>query len=193
MGVAGEPVITDIIFEENKEPCPSVDWLIRSTNEECKENIEKLFSYCASKDIDVRFENVATSYFSPRENNIVLSSKFGPKNTYYTFLHEIGHALVSHDMGIMNKKPIKFFVNYPGYVGKNGEPYQEEGSISKKDYNRYMTSLIHEEMDAWRKGIDIAGNLGLPLDLYEYWNFASECIDGYIDYKNNGYQAEKNA
>lgn len=173
-------MITEMNFSE-ENPCPTVEWHKEYDDEEYEVAMEKLLSFCGSEGITVESGYSERSFFQPDENLLFISNRFGPKKMYFKLLHEIGHALVSRDLNLIGEQdPIGFFLNYPGYVGKNGMPHKVGGKARKADYSRYMISLIHEEMDAWRKGMDIASMLELPLGLYEYWEHASEMVDHYI-------------
>lgn len=174
-------MITEMCFVEGEDPCPSVKWHLAMTEEEYTNAIEKLLSLCGSYGIEVQRTNESFCNFDPFNNVISLSTLFGLKKTYFKLLHEVGHALNDSHLGLLgDDDPCAYFIHYPGYVAKSGIPHKRH-SISLSDYKRSFVSVLHEELDAWRKGIDVAHMIGLPLSLYEYWKHASECVESYID------------
>jgi hypothetical protein len=112
-----------------------------------------------------------------------MNSRLSLKKLYHVLLHESGHVVINQDM-ISEEDHTEYLLNYPGNVNKNTEAYIAEGDnehkLTKKDHRRYMVSLIHEECDAWRKGLDIAAMLELPLNLYDFYSDATTGIESYI-------------
>jgi|GEM_PF-2610111 hypothetical protein len=176
-------MITTMSFKAGTDPCPTVSWGGNYSNEQLQDGIEKLVSFCASKGVEVRFGTRERCSHAIGLKLITMNSRLSLKKLYHVLLHESGHVVINQDM-ISEEDHTEYLLNYPGNVNKNTEAYIAEGDnehkLTKKDHRRYMVSLIHEECDAWRKGLDIAAMLELPLNLYDFYSDATTGIESYI-------------
>lgn len=176
-------MITEIDFDTDEDPCPTIEWKRETTDDEFITGIEKLTSLCASYGIDVDFGYNNSCTHHSGQNKISMNNRFKPQRLFYVLLHETGHMVINKAM-CRGKNHTEFLLNYPGNVDRNNKCYTAEGGreskLSKKDQRRRMVTIVHEELDAWRKGIDIAAMLELPLDLYEYYSVATKGVESYI-------------
>lgn len=173
-------MLTEMQFVEGEDPCPSIEWHKKMTDEEYEHAIERLLSLCGDYGVEIERTNEFRSTFNPFDKVLTLSTRYGLKKTYFKLLHEIGHVLVGQELGLLGEDdPSGYFIHYPGFVGRSGVPHRTT-KMSMKDFKRSTFSIIHEELDAWRKGIDIAHMLELPLGLHDYWEHASESVETYV-------------
>ncbi|HUW47205.1 MAG TPA: hypothetical protein VMW36_00455 [Patescibacteria group bacterium] len=169
-------MITEMDFEAD-DPCPTIVWHKDFSDDEYSDAIEKLMSFCMSYGVGIHIDGNSTSEYQLWTNRIILNGRCGFERTYYELLHEIGHMVVHKDL--KKKDDTAFLLHYPGYVGKE-LLYMTGDKKTKADLRRLNTAVIHTELDAWRKGTDIASLLSLPLGLYDYWEFASRQVETYL-------------
>lgn len=86
--------------------------------------------------------------------------------TLYYLLHEAGHA-----QQYKNPITLKRF----HYAVEN----------KKTNTNIFKVHIIHQEIDAWQKGIKIAKKLNLKINVLDYEKFAAEKLMTYINYYTN--------
>ena len=176
-------MITEMVFEKGGDPCPTVEWQREMSKDECYRGIEKVVSFCASMGVEVEFGYNKTCTHMISKKIIAMNTRLSPCKMFYVLLHEAGHAVL-HETMTADSDHTEFMLNYPGNVNKDNKAYVAEGDrehrLSRKDRRRYMITLIHEELDAWRKGIDIAAMLELPLNLYDYYSQATEGVESYV-------------
>lgn len=176
-------MITEMQFEYGTDPCPTIEWNREMTTEEYMQCIELVLNFCFSLGVDVEFSYNGLCTHKSAENKISMNTRFGLKKFYHVLLHEAGHMLINNEM-IDRDNHTQFLINYPGNVNKNNKVYAGEGGqeykLTKMDRRRRMITIIHEELDAWRKGIDIAHMLGLPLSLYDFYSDATKGVESYV-------------
>lgn len=103
--------------------------------------------------------------FEDREVHI--STKAKPENRLYSLLHECGH--------------IKEYTN-------SIEPYFKKYPTASKVFKdaRFSYSYearieaIEEEINAWRRGEEIAKELNISLNVKKYRRYGAKCVMGYV-------------
>lgn len=168
-------MINEMSFEKDHDPCPSVEWDNNFDESVVKSALEKLISFSEGEGVEVVITHNEKSRYSPEQNIIFLNAKYGVRRMYYTLLHELGHFSIFKNLWD-GEDGTAYLIHYPGFVGKSSVPYSKNGY----KFKRFWFSRIHEELDAWRKGIDIAAMLMLPLSLYEYTDRASKSVFTYF-------------
>lgn len=176
-------MITEMNFEYGTDPCPTIEWNREMTAEDYMECIERVLSFCSSLGVEVELSYNGLCTYKTTESKITMNTRYGLKKFYHVLLHEAGHMLINEEM-IDRDNHTQFLINYPGNVDKNSKAYAGEGGrehkLTKLDRRRRMITMIHEELDAWRKGLDIAHMLGLPLSLYDYYSDATRGVESYV-------------
>lgn len=169
-------MITEMDFEAD-DPCPTIKWDEDFSESQLKEALEATISFATSEGVEVIFGYNLESTWSWKNNAIFINSRLGVERMYYTMLHELGHYLVYRDLRD-EENPTPYMLHYPGFVGRHSRFYAKNKGLSSK---RFWFSRIHEEMDAWRKGMDVATMLDIPLSLYAYIDRASRGVDTYME------------
>jgi len=176
-------LITEIKFKKGKDACPTIEWRRKMSDEEFKTATEKVVCFAASTGVEVKFSSRYRCTHKVCDKIIYMNSRMKPSKTYYILLHEMGHSVIQSYM-TKGQDHSEYMLNYPGNVDENTMCYTAEGGrehlLSKKDQRRRNITIIHEELDAWRKGIDIAAILQLPLSLYDYYSMATKGVESYV-------------
>jgi hypothetical protein len=96
--------------------------------------------------------------------NTNLKSK---KNQIYSLLHECGHALAYNSKDYKNKFPNLAAMRF------------KEVKVNKRR-NAVKCEIIAEELDAWKRGLKLAGRLKININKEDYDNYASRWVMTYI-------------
>jgi hypothetical protein len=190
-------MITDMKFVQGVDPCPTVKWNEEVPEFETEAALEKLISYVSQQGVEVTFDSAEPFHFSHQSRSINLTFLGGL--SYYIMLHEVGHMMNYYDNVLPSSNDPKdtnetpFFLHYPGYIAEDGDPVRgdfaarsgiarlhEEMDAWRKGIDVAALLSLHEEMDAWRKGIDVAALLSLPLSLWHYTEFSTYKLEGYV-------------
>lgn len=166
-------MIDNMIFEPGEDPCPTVNWGNGTPEDSLKDNLEKLVGYAEACGYSVEFKWGCHTRHSPMDRTIYINSAYGLKRQYYILLHEISHMVLHLKNTQSDGNEFPYIMHYPGLANKKMKP-------QKEDSLRHMVCLVHEELDAWRKGIDLAHVLQLELDMYDYSQMAYRAAGTYI-------------
>tara|TARA_Y100001938_G_scaffold139213_1_gene205775 strand:+ start:3789 stop:4217 length:429 start_codon:yes stop_codon:yes gene_type:complete len=102
------------------------------------------------------------------EKHIVYNSKIkSKKNQVYSLLHECGHAIAYNSKGYKESFPTL-------------AAYRFKDSKVNKRRNVYRCEVIAEELDAWKRGLKLAGRLKINLNKEDYNNYASRWVMTYV-------------
>jgi len=134
-----------------------------------QEGIEKLIEWTNKKNVDVHFGHCLTDEYRPADSLITISTRFGEEKQLYAFLHECGHLLLGKDEKNYTKK-------YPS----SAKMWQFNSNKRLERSKKYKVDVVSEEIDAWRKGKEIAKRLDIHVNDENYYSFMSECVYGYI-------------
>jgi len=97
-----------------------------------------------------------------REAKIVsINSTRSLETQLYTLLHECGHVLVSESDNIVN--------GAEEVLGKYGE-----------NTKIYKTFTVIEEVEAWKRGLKLAGRLHVPVDKKKWNRDVARAITSYM-------------
>ena len=80
-------------------------------------------------------------------------------------LHECGHILVDRS------------IRRGGTRYKRGYPFPRAG---KARPNISAVDLVHEEIEAWHRGLALAQRLGIRVNLRAYWQDYGKCVKSYF-------------
>ena len=97
-------------------------------------------------DITVEYiEDVENSFFFYEEHIIEIGLKQKPEHMLYALLHEAGHVVLLSTELFTQRKP-----------------------GMKRYTKKYKVNVLREEVFAWEKGLEIAYELGIPIDRKEW-------------------------
>lgn len=89
-----------------------------------------------------------------------------PQTMLRGLLHECGHMLVGETLA-RNPEGVRF---------KRGYPSER---VLKQRPNISAADVMHEEIEAWHRGYDLAQRLGVALDEPAFWKDYGFCIKRY--------------
>ncbi len=166
-------MIENMIFEIGEDPCPTINWTGKLSEQEINLSTEKLYCYTAACGYKIELVHNCHTRIDHSLRTIFINSAYGRQRIYYVLLHEIGHMVLNLKNTLSNGEIMPYVLNYPGLADK-------KMAAQRTSSRRYAITLIHEELDAWRKGIDIAHALQLPLSTFEYTELASKSVATYV-------------
>jgi len=162
-------VINEMDLTVGMDPCPTMDWTRSVSAVSMKASLEKLFSFACSLGYSMEIAGTQMSYVEGKKITLKYSDV---KTTYYSLLHELGHVMIMKQLNLKADNTV-FSLFYSGYL----RPAKKK---TKVDEVKLSVTLVHEELDAWRKGLDVAAMLELPLNLSEYSEHACMSVGTYI-------------
>lgn len=120
---------------------------------------QKVIAYCNDRGWKVHIGKYE-SRADPEGNEILLSMWQTDEFLFYTFLHEVGHMIIA---GRDN-----YWEKYPGL-------------LLKESNKKYRMDYLEHEMEAWRCGLDLSGELGIEsfIDLKKWNNLRWQCLYSY--------------
>lgn len=167
-------MIENMVFGTDDDPCPTISWCSPEPNDSYYQNIEKLISYVEACGYSVEFRDDPYSCCDHSDRTIYIQSRLGEKRKYYVLLHEIGHMIYAlRYINMETGDPTGYIMQYQGIASKNMSKQREAS-------RRFRVAQVHEELDAWRKGIDLAHVLQLELNAYDYMDLAYRSVGTYI-------------
>ena len=117
------------------------------------------FEICRSYGIDA---------YLHEEKHIVYNSKIkSKKNQVYSLLHECGHAIAYNSKGYKESFPTL-------------AAYRFKDSKINRRRNAVKCEVIAEELDAWKRGLKLAGRLKININKEDYNNYASRWVMTYV-------------
>ncbi len=131
--------------------------------------IEELIEWTNKKGYDIEFDYCVQDEFRPDDKMITISTRQGREKQLYSLLHECGHLILQNNENLYNSK-------YPSSA-------KMAYCISSKRLERspkYKVDVMAEEIDAWRKGKDLAKRLDIYIEEEEYYSVSTKCLYTYI-------------
>jgi hypothetical protein len=110
-----------------------------------------------------------------------INSSKGAESRLYTLLHEAGHVMVRDDWA-------SFSQFYPNYLKSQ---WGLDGRTTKSKSHR--VAAIAEEYEAWRRGLVLAWQLGIPVNSNKYDRESSDAMLTYIHWTAVVSQKHRNA
>lgn len=123
-------------------------------------DLTKLLSWCKKKKLQVIMSPKAENFRD--ESKIVISSRLSHSTKIVYILHEAGHALIDS-----KEDCSRFGAGYPS-------------SSTKTFLNR--SSIVFEELEAWKRGWDLAKRLKLKLSKSFYNKKRNESMKLYFQW-----------
>ena len=131
--------------------------------------IEELIEWTNNKGYDIEFDYCVHDEFRPDDKMITISTRQGREKQLYSLLHECGHLILQNNDDLYNAK-------YPSSAKMAYCTNNKRLESSPK----YKVDVMAEEIDAWRKGKDLAKRLEIYIDEDNYYSISTKCLYTYI-------------
>ena len=139
-------------------------------NKNFEVGIKKLTSWLKNKNWNIIFGNKLEDEMFPVEKYITINNKFKIENQLYACLHECGHLLLHENRNYKNVYP---------------NAYEMDNKIKSKSKKKikpykYKVDVVSEEIDAWRKGKELAKKLKISINEQNYYDEMTKYVFTYI-------------
>ncbi len=142
-----------------------------------KKTLEKLFgngletlqTWAHKKGYDVDFDYLVRDEYRPADNLITICTRYGKEKQLYALLHECGHLILGKNESLYEKK-------YPSSAKM--AYFQSNKKLERS--HKYKIDVISEEIDAWRKGQELAKRLDIYIDEEKYYSLMTKCVYSYV-------------
>ena len=131
--------------------------------------IEELIDWTHKKGHSIEFSYCVQDEFRGEDNMITISLRQGIENQLYSLLHECGHLILHNNENLYEKK-------YPSSAKMSYFTSNKRLERSPK----YKVDVLAEEIDALRKGKDLAKRLEIYIDEDSYYSVMAKCVYSYI-------------
>ena len=131
--------------------------------------IEELIEWTNKKGYDIEFDYCVQDEFRPDDKMITISTRQGREKQLYSLLHECGHLILQNNDDLYSAK-------YPSSAKMAN--YNSNRTLERSE--KYKVDVMAEEIDAWRKGKDLAKRLGVYVDEDNYYSTSTKCLYTYI-------------
>jgi len=131
--------------------------------------IEELIEWTNKKGYDIEFDYCVQDEFRAGDRMITISTRQGREKQLYSLLHECGHLILQNNENLYNDK-------YPSSA-------KMAYCLSNKrleESSKYKVDVMAEEIDAWRKGKDLAKRLDIYIEEDNYYSVSTKCLYTYI-------------
>ena len=135
-----------------------------------KLGIESVVEWAEKKGVSVEFDYCVQDEYRSADNLITVNTRQGIENQLYSLLHECGHLALDKNEKLYSKR----FPTSMKLAIKSNKALER----SKK----YKVDVMAEEIDAWRKGREIANRLDVYVNDEKYYNIQTECLYSYIQH-----------
>ena len=132
--------------------------------------IEELIEWTNKKGYDIEFDYCVHDEFRADDRMITISTRQGRENQLYALLHECGHLILQNNENLYSQK-------YPSSAKMAYFTSNKRLERSPK----YKVDVMTEEIDAWRKGRDLAKRLEIYIDEDNYYLMSTKCLYSYIE------------
>lgn len=131
--------------------------------------LNKLILWADSKNFEVLFGHGFIDEMTHFDRTITINTKSKIENQLYACLHECGHLLIHLNRNYSKK--------YPNTYRVESLPTKHKGLVRA---HKYQVDVIAEEIDAWRKGKELAKRLGIFINEKNYNDEMSKYVFTYI-------------
>ena len=131
--------------------------------------IDALINWTHKKGYDIEFDYCVHDEFRPDDKMITISTRQGREKQLYSLLHECGHLILQNNDDLYSAK-------YPSSAKMAN--YNSNRTLKRSE--KYKVDVMAEEIDAWRKGKDLAKRLGVYVDEDNYYSTSTKCLYTYI-------------
>ena len=130
--------------------------------------LESLQEWTHKKGIEIEFDYCVRDEFRASDKLITISTRQGAENQLYALLHECGHLMLGKNEKLYAQK-------YPSSMKL---AYRDNKRLEKS--HKYKVDVVAEEIDAWRKGRQLANRLNNYVDDEKYYAIMTKCVYSYI-------------
>ena len=132
--------------------------------------ISRLITWLENKNWTMDIDYVNRDEMCPESKVVRISSRQGIEKQLYSLLHECGHLLVQQNWN-------KYEKNYPA----TAKMYSYATTNKQLERSpKYKVDCIAEEIEAWRRGKNLADRLGVYIIEEKYNALSVECVYSYI-------------
>jgi len=131
--------------------------------------IEELIEWTNKKGYSIDFDYCVQDELRPGDKMITINTRQGREKQLYALLHECGHLILGNNEELYAKK----------YPSSNKMAYCNSNKRLERS-DKYKVDILAEEIDAWRKGKDLAKRLGIYIDEDNYYSVTSKCVYSYV-------------
>ena len=135
-----------------------------------KLGIESAVEWARKKGVRVEFDYCVQDEYRSSDGLITISTRQGIENQLYSLLHECGHLALDINPKLYSK-------SFPTSMKL---AYKSNKALERS--KKYKVDIMSEEIDAWRKGRELANRLDIYVDDEKYYNLKVECLYGYIQH-----------
>ena len=128
-----------------------------------------LIEWTHKKGYYIDFDYCVQDELRPADKMITISTRQGEEKQLYALLHECGHLILGNNEASYAKK----------YPSSNKMAYFHSNKRLARS-PQYKVDILAEEIDAWRKGKDLAKRLGIWIDEENYYKTMSKCVYTYV-------------
>lgn len=129
--------------------------------------IHKLEAWAQLKRIHLCATLGPDAYYHEDRQIVFNKSLKKKKNQIYSLLHECGHAIAYDSKGYKDKFPNLAAIRF------------KKAKVNKRR-NAVKCEVIAEEIDAWQRGLKLAGRLKININKEDYNDYASRWVMTYI-------------
>ena len=120
--------------------------------------------------LDVDYVNKDEMFYDSKE--VFINSRQSLENQLYSLLHECGHILVQRNKSSYEK-------NFPVSSRMSKAPKNFKQIQKTK---KYKFDALYEEIEAWKRGKNLANRLGVHFNEKKYNELASDCVYSYMQW-----------
>lgn len=134
--------------------------------------LNSLIVWAEEKGYCVSFDENGDNCVCTQSKIIEINSSAPLRSQVYYLLHECGHVAIDENGSFWNykKNPTNFY---------NKPPSEYESKIERDSYRVYT---VIEEVEAWKRGFNLACRLGIPIPKDEWEKEMLDAIAKYIDW-----------
>ena len=128
-----------------------------------------LIEWAHKKGYSIDFDYCVQDELRPADKLITISTRQNEEKQLYSLLHECGHLILAKNETSYEKK-------YPSSTKM--AYFNSNKRLARSP--QYKVDILAEEIDAWRKGEDLAKRLDIWIDEENYYKTKSKCVYTYI-------------
>lgn len=131
----------------------------------------RVVEWCTQNDIDVAFVRHSGGNYVPGKATV--SCTLSAEKQFFVLLHECGHHLVNERVSERRFRR--------GYVERDPRALRT---------NVHRVDIVHEELEAWHEGLELAARLGLVIDIDRFNKVRAGYVLSYLKWalRRPGYE-----
>ena len=130
----------------------------------------RLITWLEKKNWTVDIDYTNRDEIVPSSKVVFINSRQGIEKQFYSFLHECGHLLIQAN-----------WTNYEKAYPATAKMFAYASTHKQLERSaKYKVDQISEEIEAWKRGKNLADRLGLYINEEKYNALTAECVYSYI-------------